>query len=235
MHRPDAYKGILLPSSIPQQSSFIYYQHLQKKTSMSTVRRGFLSRIGIRRTHDLPPAIERFNVRISIDDDDDDAASIRTVLPAYSPRSYRPQPMLPQPLLYRPPSPTPTYYTVDEREPPLTETITHRHPNVDHPITEVDPRSIIDDLVNRLHESLKNSKSWRVLGNGEKSFFWALRCVPGTADIINDNVNEIRNRIMGTHDWMVEKFCIIYRGQKLGDLWCRPIHTEVGFPYHSFC
>ena len=217
---------------------------------MSTTRRGFLSRIGVRRTHGLPPVVERFDIRISIDnDDDDDAASIRTVLPAYSPRSNRPQPLLPQQLLYRPPSPTPTYYSVEEREPPLAETITHRYPRVDypnnlvdhpnnqadHPINDVDPQSVVDELVNRVRESLKNPKSWRQLGNGEKSFFWALRCVPGTADIINDNVNKIRNRIMGTHDWRVEKFCIIFRGQKLGDLWCRPIQTEVGFIYHSHC
>ena len=153
---------------------------------MSTARRGFLSRIGIRRTPAFPQVVERFDLRISIDNYvDDDAASIRTVLPAYSPRSNRPQPMLPQQFLYRPPSPTPTYYTVDEPETPPAETITHHHPNDVNPITQVDPLSVIDDIVNRLRESLKNPKSWRVLGNGEKSFFWALRCAPGTADILN--------------------------------------------------
>lgn len=197
---------------------------------MNTVRRGFLSRIGIRRTHDLPTVVERFDLRISIDnDDDDDAASICTVLPAYSPRSNRPQPIFPQQFLYRPPSPTPTYYSVDEREPLPVETTAHHHPNVVDSRTEVDERPVIDELVTRLHESLKNPKSWRALGNGEKSFFWALRCAPGTADILNDNINEIRHRIMGAHDWRVEKFCVLFRGQRLGDLWCRPIHTEVGF------
>jgi hypothetical protein len=200
---------------------------------MSTARRGFLSRIGIRRTHDLPPVVERFNVRISIDnDDDDDAASIHTILPAYSPRSNRP---LPQQFLYRPPSPTPTYYSVDERETPPLETITHHHhPDNDYPINQIDPQSVVDGLINRLRESLKNPKSWRVLRNGEKSFFWALRCAPGTADILNDNLGAIRSKIIEAHDWRVEKFCVIFRGQKLGDLWCRPIHTEVGFIYNSF-
>ena len=33
---------------------------------------------------------------------------------------------------------------------------------------------------------------------------------------------------MGTHDWRVEKFCVIFRGQKLGDLWCRPVQYRGG-------
>jgi hypothetical protein len=203
---------------------------------MSTARRGFLSRIGIRRSPALPPVVERFDLRISIDNyvDDDDAASIRTLLPAYSPRSNRPQPMLPQQFLCRPPSPTPTYYSVDEPETPPPEMTTHHHPNDVNHITEVDPLSIVDDIVNRLQESLKNPRSWRVLGNGEKSFFWALRCAPGTADILNSNISEIRSRIMGTQDWRMQKCCVIFRGQKLGDLWCRPIHTQVGFVLSFF-
>ena len=56
---------------------------------MSTARRGFLSRLGIRRIHcyDEPPVYhQRFDIRINFDDD---AASIHTILPAYSPRSNR--------------------------------------------------------------------------------------------------------------------------------------------------
>lgn len=198
---------------------------------MSTARRHFLSRIGIRRTPACRPGVEPFDLRISIDNYvNDDTASIRTVLPAYSPRSNRPQPILPQQFLYRPPSPTPTYYSVDEHEiPPAETTITHRHPNNVNPIAQVDPLSVIDEIVNRIHQSFKNPQSWRSLGNGEKSFFWALRCTPGTGNILNDNINEIRNRIMGAHDWKVEKFCVIFKGQRLGDLWCRPVHTEVRF------
>ena len=196
---------------------------------MNSPRRGLLSRFGIRstRSRDLPTQFERFDLHISIDDD---TASVHTILPAYSPRSNLPlSPPLNLPLnlsFNRPPSPAPTYYTVDERETTPTQII-KPHPNVIAPSTQINPQPIIDEIVNRLHESIKNPKSWRLHSNGKKSFFWALRCAPGTVDILNENVNEIRRRIMGTRDWKVEKFCLLYRGQKLGDLWCRPIRTDV--------
>lgn len=195
---------------------------------MNTARRDFLSRIGIRRNPVFPPLVEPFDLRLSIENYVDvDTVSIHTVLPAYSPRSNQPQPMLPQQFLYRPPSRTPTYCTVDEHETPSAETTTHHHSNVS-PIIRIDPLSVIDEIVNRIDHSFKNPRAWRALGSGEESFFWALRCLPGTGNILNNNLNEIRNRIMGTRGWRVEKFCVIFRGQKLGDLWCRPLNTEVG-------
>src|SRR5947207_4913779 len=118
------YKENRITSSFSRQKSFLCHQHLnflynkRQESSMSTSRRGFLSRIGVRRTHGVPPVVERFNLRISVDEyDDDDTASIHTILPAYSPRSNRPQPIFPLPLVNRPSSPPPNYYSID---PPLT-------------------------------------------------------------------------------------------------------------------
>ena len=118
---------------------------------MSTARRGFFSRIGIHRLRVHPRVVERFDLRIN----NDDTVSIRTILPAYSPRSGIPN---------RPPSPAPTYYTVDERETSPAPTI---HPNVADPDPEINPQSVIDGLVSGIRESFKNSKSWHVLDNRE--------------------------------------------------------------------
>src|SRR5436190_23570936 len=117
---------------------------------MSTARRSFLSSIGILRPRVL--LAERFDLRIRMDDDN---GSIRTILPPYSPRSSIPN---------RPPSPTPTYYTVDEREasPPITI-----NPEVADPNPEINPQSVINGLLSGIRENFKNSESWHVLDNGE--------------------------------------------------------------------
>jgi hypothetical protein len=86
---------------------------------------------------------------------------------------------------------------------------------------------LIDELIIRLRENLKNPKSWRANKEGKKSFFWALKCSDGTADIVCENMDEIRDRVLVNQVWRVEKFCLIFKGQKLEDLWCRPVMTEV--------
>jgi hypothetical protein len=189
---------------------------------MSSLRRGLLSRFSNRdsnsRSRDLPPPVDRFDLRIN----GDDSASIRTVLPAYS-RNSSIDPN-------RPPSPAPTYYTVDERQSTIrssstTPTSTSPTPN-GKPAGPVE-QSAIDELVKRLRQSLNNPKSWRLNHDGRKSFFWALRCAPGTADLLHDNIDEIKARVFEKCHWQVEKFCFIFKGQKLVDLWCRPIDTQV--------
>jgi hypothetical protein len=180
-----------------------------------SLRRGFFSRLGVHassaRSRDLPTTIDSMN-RMSLADDD--ASSIRTVLPAY-PYGAEPQ--------NRPPSPAPTYNTIDQ-------------PRLAHPVHPADPPKVdtrvrtqaaVEELVIRIRESFQNPKSWRLHNDGRKSFFWALRCVPGTADILHDSIHEIRERVVGKGNWRVEKFCFIFRGQKLVDLWCRPIDPAV--------
>lgn len=182
---------------------------------MNSPRRGgFLSRLGIHHIREYYPAVERFDLRISVRDDD--AASINTVLPPYS-RYADP--------MNRPPSPAPTYCTVDEPRSPGYQTIVHETRRN----SAIDYQATIDEIVTRLRESLKNTKAWRRHNSGERSFFWALRCAPGSAGVLQDYINEIKDRVLIAHDWRVEKFCFIFKGQKLGDLLCRPIHTEV-FP-----
>jgi hypothetical protein len=178
---------------------------------MPTVRRGLLSRFGSHSSsppsRDLPPTVNRFDLRIT---DNNDTASIRTVLPAYTRSTDS---------IQRPTSPTPTYYTIDE-----SSSIT---PSDSHTVANSTSHRTIDEFVNRLRESLKNPKSWRLHNNGQKSFFWALRCIPGTAELLNDNIQEIKDRAVTVNDWQIKIFCFIFKGQKLLDLWCRPILTEV--------
>jgi hypothetical protein len=164
----------------------------------------------------LPSVVDRFDLRIS----EDDAASVRTLLPAYSRNSSQSN---------RPPSPTPTYYTIDEQHGTPTG---KDGPPPDK--TKVDPQPVIDEFVTRVGKSINNPDSWRVKNNGEKSFFWALRCVPGTADILHQHVEQIQQALVGDHDWKVEKFCFIFRAQKFVDLWCRPIDIQVLIHNFSF-
>jgi len=101
--------------------------------------------------------------------------------------------------------------------------------NVTH--KSIDAQVTVDELVNRVRDSLYNPKSWRLQNDGRRSFFWALCCVPGTADILHDRIQEMREKVFGKRDWRVEKFCFIFKGQKLGDLWCRPIDSaKYGMP-----
>ena len=184
---------------------------------MNSSRRGLFSRLGFRHNRDPSPAVERFDLRTSAKEDYSPRISI--VLPPYS-RYEDP--------INRPPSPAPTYCTVDEPRSPTFRPIFPETRNE----MDIDAQIAIDKIVNRLRESLKNSKAWRRHRNGERSFFWALRCAPGTADLLQDHMAEIRDRVLITRDWRIEKFCFIFKGQKLGDLFCSPIQTEV---YLRFC
>lgn len=180
---------------------------------MSSLRRGILARFSgtpsNARNRTLPPTVDRFDVRLQ----EDDNASIRTVLPAYSRNSVQSG---------RPPSPAPTYVTVDE-----SAGSANSNEGVSQSETgKVNPSRVIDQFIVRLQEVLKSPKTWRVHNNGERSFFWALRCAPGAADILNDNIEEIKSATVDSN-WRVEKFCVIFQGQTLGNLLCRPIHTEV--------
>lgn len=180
--------------------------------AMSSLRRGILARFSgtpsNARNRPLPATVERFDLGLQ----DDDSSSIRTVLPPYSHRAHRSE---------RPASPAPTYVTFEEPAYPetATDTRTSQH-------EKGDPTLVINEFVVRLQEALKNPKNWRVQNNGERSFFWALRCAAGTADVLSDNITQIkRAAIEGS--WKIEKFCAIFQGQKLGDLMCRPIQTQV--------
>jgi hypothetical protein len=178
---------------------------------MASLRRGLLSRFSsTSRSRDLPLTIDRMD-RMSIADD---SSSIRTVLPAY-PYNSETQ--------HRPPSPAPTYQTIDQIQ------SSHSVQPVVPPLPQkgIDKQAIIEELVNRVRDSLYNPKAWRLHNDGRKSFFWALRCVPGTADVLQDSIQEIRENVVGGRDWQVDKFCFIFKGQKLGDLWCRPIDPAV--------
>lgn len=155
----------------------------------------------------LPVVVDRFDVRISTDDD---AASVRTLLPAYSRNTDASN---------RPPSPTPTYYTIDEQQSQSSGPSSSK--------AKSNPQPTIDEFVTRVSSSLNNPKAWRLHNNGERSFFWALRCIPGTADVLHEHVEQIRDELVGGHDWKVEKFCFIFRAQKFVDLWCRPIDIQV--------
>jgi hypothetical protein len=182
---------------------------------MNSPRRGLLSRIGVRssnrRYRDLPEYVDRF-------EDDNDTASIDTALPAYS--QYADEPYA------RPPSPAPTYNTVDIREVSHSEITTPQRYGPVHSALPK-PQAAIDDIVNRLNESIKNPKAWRVKKDGQMSFFWALRCTAGTGRLLNNYIEEIKTRTLKSNEWKVERFCFIYKGQQLGTLWCRPIHPEV--------
>jgi hypothetical protein len=186
---------------------------------MTSRGRGLLTRIGVLssnwRYRDLPEPMDQFNVRMEYDDDAD---SIRSVLPPYSPRADEP--------FYRPPSPAPSYSTLDIRETSPARNVAPRRSGPPHNALPK-PQAAIDDLVNRLTESLRNPQAWRVKHDGKLSFFWALRCEAGMARVLNNYIEEIKTRALGTNDWKVERFCFIFKGQQLAMLWCRPIHTEV--------
>ena len=190
---------------------------------MTSIRRpSLLSRFAIRSNNTRPrrgvsAVVDHFNNLHIREDDNDDTASVHTVLPAYSPRSN---------LRYiRPASPTPTYYSVNDSEPPSPTDDTPSQPTLLRPSSQI----VIDECVTRISESLKNPRAWRQLGGGESSYFWALRLPAGTADILDEHINEIRNRIFGACDCNVAQFGIIFKGHKLVELWCRPVHSRVLF------
>jgi hypothetical protein len=188
----------------------------------STRRPGLLSRFAIRSNNPRPrrgvsAVVDHFNNLHLREDDNDDTASVHTVLPPYSPRSN---------LHYiRPSSPTPTYYSVDESERSSATDDTPSQPSLLRPYSQV----VIEECVTRISESLRNPRAWRRLGGRESSYFWALRLRPGTADILDEHIDEIRNRIFGTRDCNVAQFGIIFKGHKLVELWCRPVHSRVAF------
>jgi hypothetical protein len=183
---------------------------------MPSPRRSFLSRIGVHRTHHstrapryVPLVVDRFDLGIGEDDG---------YLPPYN-RITDPY--------NRPPSPTPTYHTFDERRRPrhnVSNIVAHKAAQI-----SMYHQQLIDELVIRLRENLKNPNSWRLNKVGKRSFFWALKCSEGTADILSENMDEIKDRVLVDRNWTVEKFCLIFKGQKLEDLWCRPVVTEVSF------
>jgi len=194
---------------------------------ISTGRPGLLSRFSLR-SHNtrsrrgLSAIADHFsNLHYPEDDSNDDAASVHSILPPYSPRSN---------LHYiRPSSPTPTYYSVDDSDSPC--------PTDDTPSQQPRLRSdrvIMDEYVTRISESLRNPRAWRRLGGGATSYFWAIRCAPGTGDILAENIEEIRNRIFGSCDYNVAQFSVILKGHKLVELWCRPFHSRVLFPSWNY-
>ena len=164
---------------------------------------------------------------------DDDAASIRSVLPSYSMARYDRQ------IPVRPISPPPTYYTVDEPTTPTSLVFTNDEPRTPTspsfppaprsprlaPNGDIDKRAAVEELISRLHETITNPKAWRLHPAGGHSFFWALRCAAGTADILCEKMDEIREKTIDGHGWTVHKFCFAFRGQQLGDLACRPVKT----------
>jgi hypothetical protein len=194
----------------------------QKRWSiMSSLRRGILARFGGNssnpRNRTLPTTVGRFDMRLH--DQDDDSASIRTVLPPYSRNSSQTE---------RPPSPAPSYMTVEGCAAPESMTSHSLPPGTDKP----NPRAVTDNFILRLQETVRNPRTWRIQNNGDQSFFWALRCAPGTADILNDHLSEIKSAAVES-SWRIEKFSVVFEGQTLGDLLCRPIHTEVSHRFES--
>ncbi len=182
--------------------------------AMSSLRRGILARFSgtpsNARNRPLPATVERFDLGLQ----DDDSSSIRTILPPYSHQAHHSG---------RPASPAPTYVTFEEPAYPAAETATDTRTSQHE---KVDPTLVIDEFVVRLRAALKNPKNWRVQNNGERSFFWALRCAAGTADVLSDNTTQIKSAAI-EDGWKIEKCCAIFQGQKLGDLMCRPIQTQV--------
>jgi hypothetical protein len=141
-------------------------------------------------------------------------------LPPYTPST--------DPYFNQPPSPPPSYSTVDVSDyQPLRRTQAAPPSPRSRKQRIFESQIIVDQLARRISESLKKPNAWRTLSNGEKCFFWALRCDAGAADIISENLDLIRNRVLLSPDWRVEKFCMLFKGQKLVDLWCRPIQTKV--------
>lgn len=142
-------------------------------------------------------------------------------LPPYTPST--------DPYFNRPPSPAPSYCTVDVRDSQPLRRAQAAPPSPRSRKQQIESQTVVDQLVRRIDESLKKPNAWRTLSNGEKCFFWALRCDARAADIINENIDQIRNRVRLSPDWRVEKFCMLFKGQKLVDLWCRPIQTKVAY------
>jgi hypothetical protein len=191
-------------------------------------RRTFLSRIGINRVprYDEFPApysppyspTESFTLRVSLDDD---AGNLDSELPPYTPRSCRPA----QFPLNRPPSPAPSYHSAVGETPP-TSPLPMMTRFTDRQVANTPTAAeVVDEIITRLRENLKNPDQWRRVRTGELSFFWALRCNAGTADVILDQLEDIKNKVLDLGNWRVEKFCLIFKGQKLGDLLCRPIQS----------
>ena len=227
-------EGSSRPSRPHQQANQLNRsnQSNQIKSEMASIRsnrRTFLSRIGINRVprYDEFPApysppyspTESFTLRLSVDDDTE---SIHSVLPPYSPRSCRPA----QFPLNRPPSPAPSYHSVVGETPPTSPL--PMMTRFTDPQTQPTPSAseVVDEIITRLRANLKNPKQWRRVHTGESSFFWALRCNAGTADVILDDLEHIKDKVLDLENWRVEKFCLIFKGQKLGDLLCRPIQTS---------
>jgi len=183
---------------------------------MSALRRNLYKRLAAVAplSRPLPSSLEY--------DDFDDSASIRTVLPSYSQIADTPS---------RPCSPPPSYYSLHDavtrpvHTPPMRNNPTLNRRSAEH--------QIVDELVHRLRDIIKNPATWRAHENGQRSFFWALRCVPGTADVLYENTQEIKDRILGSSDFQVERFSFIFKGQRLVDLWCRPIQNDV-YPLLNF-
>jgi hypothetical protein len=179
----------------------------------SLKQRGLLSRLGvnasIRRSRGSPSVVDRFG-RLSIGDDD--TASVNTVLPAYPFNSEGPT---------RPATPAPTYNTIDQPESKYSKKDT----SIAKP--KINAREAVDELVGRIFVGLNYPKAWRLNNDGTKSYFWALGCLPGTADVLQDNIHEIREKVFGKRDWQIEKFCLLFKGQTFGDLWCRPLDPVV--------
>jgi len=140
-------------------------------------------------------------------------------LPPYSPPSRIPT----QFVLNAPPSPA-YDVAVGETPPtsPLSRMVCFTEPRVDNSPSR---NEVIDEIVTRLRENLKNPRQWRPAHNGETSFFWALRCNAGTADVILEQLEHIKDKVVLSDDWRVEKFTLIFKGQRLRDLLCRPIQT----------
>lgn len=147
-------------------------------------------------------------------------------LPPYSPRATLPTPFA----LNTPPSPA--YDVAVSGTPPtspLPMMTRFTQPRPDNAPTR---NEVIDEIVTRLRENLKNPKQWRPSPAGETCFFWALRCNAGTADVILEQLEHIKDKVVLSDDWRVEKFTLIFKGQKLRDLLCRPVqsakysHTE---------
>jgi hypothetical protein len=180
---------------------------------MNSPTRTFFARLSLGRSttmpHNLPPLIIRSRIDIERDNEDLDEG----FLPPYTPRE--------DPIV-RSPSPSPTYYTIDPRD------SDDEFPNnaMTPPCAGLSRREqqvLIDQLVRRIRTSLKNQKSWRLLSAGDKSFFWAIKCEPGTADFLSYHICNIKERVFGGRDWHVEKFVVLFQGQRLRDLYCRPV------------
>jgi hypothetical protein len=165
----------------------------------------------------LPRTVERFDLNTV----EEDAA---TVLPPYSPCARQTT------AEFTAMQPPPSYFSTCERHAP-TDLLPPPYPTspsiVDRRSKLEERRRMIDDHVRRIRSVVENPAAWRDQGNGEKTFFWALRCPAGTADVLYAHTTEIRDRVLRGGDLRVEKFCFMFRGQKLVNLWCRPIQSEV--------